>query len=150
MHTFCFASGFDATLEDEARFAMNTSLDRDTVMTADFASSCDEWTDVKWNDADLPGDTRGDSMCLDPLGIEGQAKCYAARIRLDPDEINEGSDDAEDRKKTACHEVGHSVGLQHGDDKSDCMRNGEIPDTTAQWRTFNGHHIGDHIDPAYG
>ncbi|MEX0983791.1 MAG: hypothetical protein WD096_01945 [Actinomycetota bacterium] len=151
IHSYCYGAGFDASLEDEAEFAMNISLDRDTLMSDLFSATCDPAsTDVKWLDANLGG-SRGEYICLEPFTpYEPDGICFVARIRLDPDQINIGSNDAEDRKKTACHEVGHSVGLQHGDDKTDCMINGEIPDTSATWRTFNGHHIAAHIDSYYG
>jgi hypothetical protein len=71
------------------------------------------------------------------------------RFDLDPAELNQGSGDHEDKQKTACHEVGHSVGLQGGPSKPDCMRNGEIPDLSLQWRKFSDHHIFDHINPTY-
>jgi hypothetical protein len=75
--------------------------------------------------------------------------CYHGQIILDPTEIDKGTDDDADRKKTACHEVGHSVGLQHGDNKLDCMIIGEIPAPTGQWKTFGTHHINDHINATY-
>ncbi len=150
-HSYCYGAGFNASLEDEADFAMQTSLDRDTVMSDLYVAPCDSsTTDVIWKDGYIDG-ARGRYECLSPfVGYEPDGICFVSRVTLDPDVINQGSNDAEDRKKTACHEVGHSVGLQHGDTETDCMINGEIPDTTAQWRTFNQHHIEDHINVYYG
>lgn len=148
LHTYCYGAGFNSTLEDEADFAMNTSIARDTVMTASFYTTCST-ADIKWLDANL-GSTRGDYICLEPFSpFQDNGTCLASRVRLNPTEINQGPNDPEDRKKTACHEAGHSIGFQHGDDKTDCMINGPIPDTTDQWRTFGGHHI-THIADFFG
>jgi hypothetical protein len=147
-HIYCYGAGFNNLLEDEADFAMNTSLDAQTQMTADRVG-CTSATDVRWFDANLPGSIRGQYDCTNPGNPGPGDICLASDVTLDPDEINQGDDDPEDRKKTACHEVGHSVGLIHGDNKDDCMINGPIPDTTAQWRNFSNHHVQDHINPTY-
>lgn len=117
-------------------------------MTADFWGACDTTVDVKWLDANLPDGYRGQYECIS-LNTSTLI-CTASKVTLDPDELNIGTGDHEDKQKTACHEVGHSVGLQHGDTKPDCMRNGEIPDLSVQWRRYgSGHHIPDHINPTY-
>ena len=146
-HTYCFGAGFNSDLEFNANYAMGTSLDAATNMSAQFNSSCASGTDVRWLDANLPGSTRGQYVCTSP--VNPTTVCLASDITLDPAEIDVGANDSEDRSKTACHEVGHSaVGLQHGNTKTDCMINGAIPDTTQQWRSFNGHHIA-HINDTF-
>ena len=55
-------------------------------------------------------------------------------------------DDWEDRRKTAVHEVGHSVGLGH--DTISAMKQGEIPDSSLTWRTFSADDI-THINDEY-
>jgi hypothetical protein len=145
-HSYCYGSGFATGLEDEADYAMFISLDGDTVMSATFQSSCDSTTDVRWLDANLPAGQRGVYTCID----KGGDICFRANVTMDPNELNIGPNDHEDKLKTACHEAGHSVGLEHGNSKSDCMINGEIPDTTVQWRRYSTHHISDHINPRYG
>lgn len=141
-HSFCLTTGFN--MGDVARFAMDDSLDADTDMHDIEDSSCGSETDVWFFEGDLPTGTRGQYICQ----IRNGVVCISADVTLDKAEIDIGSFDWEDRRKTACHEVGHSVGLQHGDGKFDCMINGEIPDQGAEWRHYSGHHIG-HIDDRY-
>ena len=76
-----------------------------------------------------------------PVGI-----CIASDIELDFDELDDGpndtsDDDWEDRRKTAVHEVGHSIGLGH--DTISTMRQGEIPDTSLTWRRYSADDIAD-------
>ncbi len=148
LHTYCFSSAFDDALKDNAKAAMNNALAEQTVMTVDLVS-CESTTDVRWRDADLPGGTRGTYACTSPTDPQPGDTCFASTVTLDPAELNEGTNDQEDKTKTACHEVGHSVGLQHGDNKSDCMINGELPSLDIQWRRYSDHHIFDHINPTY-
>ena len=77
--------------------------------------------------------------------------CIASDIELDFAELDDGpndtsDDDWEDRRKTAVHEVGHSIGLGH--DTISTMRQGEIPDTSLTWRRYSGHDI-THINDEY-
>lgn len=146
LHTYCWDVNFNEGLKDNATAAMNKALDAQTVMVDQYEVNCDGETDIRWFDATLDGNVRGTYRCVT---YAASGICAAAYIHLDPLELNEGANDEYDTTKTACHEVGHSVGLQHGDAKSDCMRNGEIPDTSVQWRRYSSHHV-EHIDGYYG
>jgi hypothetical protein len=74
IHTYCYGGGFPATLEDEADYAMDKAIDRDTILSDDFESICNTTIDVKWLAADLGPGVRGDYMCLDPNGLEGSRR----------------------------------------------------------------------------
>lgn len=143
IHTYCFSSSFNSDLENNADYAMQTSLQADTDIQYQF-QTCATTTDVWWWDANLPGTTRGLHKCQVK---SNPTTCDASYVTLDPAQINIGSDDEEDTHKTACHEAGHSVGLEHGG-SIDCMLNGEIPNTLVQFRRYSGHHIW-HIDVNY-
>jgi len=146
IHTFCWGAGFDAALQNNANWAMGTSLDRDTDITDQFDVTCAEGaTDVEWLDANLPAGTRGQYSCQVKVNAD---TCNHSHVTLDPAEINMGSLDEEDTSKTACHEAGHSVGLIHGAAFTDCMRSGEIPNGLEEYRTYNGHHTF-HINSTY-
>lgn len=67
---------------------------------------------------------------------------------------NDGNGFAREAEATACHELGHTAGLSHYDsgevpgspgDTDDCMIN-SVSDGTATFRTYNAHHINDHIN----
>jgi hypothetical protein len=80
IHTYCFGAYFDDSLEDEAHYAMRTSLDDDTVMSDQFegegSGACDSTIDVKWRDRDLDIGVRGQYECLDLVA----GRCVEATI----------------------------------------------------------------------
>jgi hypothetical protein len=142
-HTYCY---FDFSMGDAAEFAMETSIEADTQVTSVKHDDCLSTTDIFWrSDINLDPDVRGETQCM---WFSPPNTCLSYDVRLDKDEIDKLDDDWYDRRKTACHEAGHSLGLNHGDNKSDCMINGEVPSQNSQWRRFNEHHIG-HINDAY-
>lgn len=147
-HTYCFGVGFDANLQDNASYAMQTSLDAATDMEDLYLATCGATTtDVFFLDANLPPGWRGSYGCV--VWVSAPTVCDSADVTLDPAEINVGSNDEEDTTKSACHEVGHSVGLTHHDSPyDDCMLKGEIPNTNVQYRSYSAHHVG-HINAAY-
>ncbi len=145
-HTYCYGAGLDAVLRDDVDYVMQWSLDAETDMKDVFESTCNpNGTDAQFFDANLPGGVRGQYVC-----VSRSIYCWAAELTVDPAQINIGSNDTEDLRKTLCHEVGHSVGLTHHDPPyDDCMINGEIPDTSVQYRRYNSHHKITHINVEY-
>lgn len=130
LHNYCWGPGFDVALRDNADYAMQTSLDGATDMSDQFVATCDAVnTDVWWFDADLPDGIRGEYKCVTWVTLN--VKCNSSDVTLDPVQINIGNFDEEDTSKSACHEVGHSVGLTHGG-STDCMLSGGIPNTNVQ------------------
>jgi len=142
-HLYCYGAGFDTGLRDDADYIMQSALDTETDMSDTFESSCNSGTDVEFLDANLPPGARGSYVCTTLSYV-----CWASEVTVDPAEINIGSNDTEDLRKTLCHEVGHSVGLLHGA-TDDCMLSGEIPNTNVQYRRYNYHHRWDHINVEY-
>lgn len=138
-HSYCWGSGFDSTLQDNASFAESDSLGGPTEATVQYFSTCNlsgsGETDVVWLDDNLPGDTRGETYCEDYDGDY----CDQSYLTLDPAEINEGSNDEADTTKTACHELGHTVGLTHNN-TTDCMIGGERPSLSTIYETYTAHH----------
>lgn len=149
-HSYCFDASFDTDLHSAATHAMETALEQDTQMSAQYHGTCATGVDVKWYESDIIfEETRGTWGCVTPPYPDPGDICWAGEIVLDKVKIDVGDDDEADRRKTACHEAGHSVGLEHGNYKTDCMINGEIPAPTGAWKTYNLHHINDHINPTY-
>jgi len=133
-HAWCYGDGFTSTaLRDAATYGL-TNLDAQTDFTQGRTTSCTATTDVifiQFSDAAGP---RGDYLCL---AFNSANECEQARVRLNTALLN----DTANRRKTACHEVGHSGGLRHGGD-TDCMINGAI---TTGFQTYDQHHI-DHLN----
>jgi hypothetical protein len=145
-HWWCYDGSVNVLLTSAIRRAMN-NLDEQTNYTQinepDFV--CNATTDVRWQENSGLGDTRGDFWCLAP---NSAGRCERARLRLNPTQLT----DTTNRRKTACHELGHSVGLTHGDPRdpvnndsyTDCMKSGEV-DNDASWWVYDQHHI-DHAN----
>ncbi len=139
IHTFCFIL-FEGD-QNVATYAMSV-LDSTTDMSDSQIANCEMETDVYWQDIDLAGSLRGQYQCI----FYNDTMCDSADVRLDWDELDKGSNDWEDRRKTAVHEIGHSVGTNH--DSVSAMITGEIPNTDIEWRRYSTHDI-NHINDNY-
>jgi hypothetical protein len=155
-HTYCFNGAGWTTAWRNVVHSRMANLDAQTNYWDTFVgNTCFPTHDVWFQLADLPGTTRGDYDCtlwnngVDGIPNSGDDRCEGARIRLDPFVLT----DDHQRRKTACHEIGHSVGLAHGanptrdpnhPEYNDCMMSGPV-DPGAQWERYNQHHI-DHIN----
>jgi hypothetical protein len=144
-HTYCYTSGFttDRTVASYAMSVLGSTTDMNDLFptTPQFCSFRE--TDVWWWEMNLPGNLRGQRTCEweSPASI-----CKSSDLRMDFAELDLGDDDWYDRRKTAVHELGHSVGLGH--DTISAMRSGEIPDTSLTWRRYSAHDIS-HINARY-
>lgn len=134
----------DTSAHNNIRNASNNSLAGPTDASVSF-ESCDYSgsgeTDVVWDTANLSNGTRGRAWCED----FDNGKCDQFYAELDIAEINKGSNDEYDATKTACHELGHTVGLTHYPSGWRCMVSGEVPSTATAWRRYNADHRG-HIN----
>jgi len=147
IQTYCLTSTF--FLEEHKvvpEYAMYW-LDQTTQMSDMSQGTCVNSTDAKWYDANLPAGIRGERVCIVVGDIP--SVCDRSNITLDFAELDIGSLDWEDRRKTACHELGHSVGLNHHSSGAEgCMLSGEVPSADVQWRRYTTHDVG-HINAAY-
>lgn len=143
-HTYCFEP-MNTSVHDNIVNAENNALDAETQVTVAYQSSCDyssgTETDVVWDTADLSGTVRGRAWCED----WDDGLCDQSYVELDVAELNEGSNDEVDTTKTACHELGHTVGLTHHSSGYGCLISGEVPSTDLMWRRYVDHHKG-HIN----
>lgn len=143
-HNYCYFASVNSDLREAIAEAMWSALDP-THATVDFFSSCklsgSGETDVVWREANLDG-AAGQEICED---YDNGDHCDQYYLTLDHTAINAGSNDEIDEAQTACHELGHSVGLTHGGSSSDCMINDGSPPSDVQYRRYGSHHRG-HIN----
>jgi hypothetical protein len=134
IHTYCYTSGFttDASVGAYAMAVLGNSTDMDDLFPIDPPFCAFNETDIWFSELNLAPGVRGTRDCWleDPAGI-----CTSSDIVLDYGEIDNGALDWEDRRHVAVHEVGHSVGLGHGN--GGAMTLGPVPDASLQWRTFS-------------
>ena len=147
LHTYCYTSGFttDASVASYAMSVLGNTTDMDDQFPIDPPFCQFMETDVWWFETNLTGTDRGIRDCWieSPTGT-----CTSSDIKLDFAQIDSGTGSVwEDRRKTAVHEVGHSVGLGH--DTISAMKTGEIPDNSLTWRTYSAHDITFHINDEY-
>lgn len=135
--TWCEADGF----ADFAGFSAGRTYALDNMVTqtnydqqiADPNGDCVTATDTIWiADTSLTPGTRGSYQCKE---FNSTGYCASAYIRLNPDELT----DTLNLRKTACHELGHSLGLKHhADPYADCMMSGYI---SSGHQNYNSAHV---------
>lgn len=145
-HTFCFTDSMDndPRVRDAANYAMN-NMDQQTQLY-ELRTMCTDQTDAVFREVNLVG-LRGEYECLD-LAPDGPNTCNRAAIRIDNTQIIQDGPEGKEqlnREKTACHEVGHSLGMAHHvSPYDDCMVNGRV---SQDHRDYNQHHR-EHINDA--
>ncbi|MER5424772.1 matrixin family metalloprotease [Streptosporangium roseum] len=113
-------------------------LDSQTDMATHYDSSPDSKTDVEmfdqyyddywgldWNGSNTGKNIYAHAKCvrvISPGLINGWWKCDQYEIRFDLADMSGFSEN--ERKHTACHEVGHSVGLGHSSESTSCLKPG--------------------------
>lgn len=126
-HWFCLGastSGF-STLRDSFVYAManmEAYTDFDSRQRAD--GGCDATINVQWKVDSTGGTQRGFWQCVDV----NDGKCGKATITVWPDVISgDGGPFAVNARKTACHELGHSLAqTHHSKPYDDCMVIGRV------------------------
>lgn len=172
--TWCFTASMDGKplFQDAARWSIST-LAHSTVMTTTAVSSCDPavnpGVDYRFADRDLGAGVYGWAECQvwTTSTVCDRYRINANRVEIDAaltstsdtysDGIAEAGELEINFKANWCHELGHTVTLEHhpatyanrftyytgtGDRARDCMVRGHI-ETTSNWLRYNDHHIGD-------
>src|SRR5690606_29168097 len=128
------------------------SLQSQTAVTRVYHSSCRAGTDVRWTQGPIPN-AYGEARC-----VLRNANDYCDRylLTLNDNIINQSEFPAAQRRKTACHEVGHTGGVRHysnsdfpgNDTAHSCLRSGAVPAASQAWHTrYGAHHRTAHINP---
>ena len=158
-HTYCFDGGGWTTAWRNIVHSRMAALDAETSYWDIFPipNDCALITDLYFQ-LDTAMTPRGDYRCqlwnkgVDGVPNSGDDRCESAIIRLNPNLLT----DDHQRRKTACHEIGHSVGLAHRlwptpdplldrpNYWDDCMETGPVL-AGIQWEHYNDHHE-DHVD----
>lgn len=137
-HWYCFSTAMSVNIRGAFEAAM-LYLDEETSYdTFEEPAGCNTATDLVVSQDTSLG-ARGQYSCQDWNDADD---CEQATLVLNPNRLPTD----EDRVKTACHEIGHSVGLRHGidgvdnDEYTDCMYSGEIPDGL-NYDEYDDHHM---------
>lgn len=138
LHMYCmdlnYFPAWDTPMVDSLNF-----LQSQTNMTVQKSVTCSNDTDALFvvrNGPELFG-IRGSTECMKMTKTQGI--CAGSLITLNSDILT----DYVSRRKTSCHELGHSVGLTHSWTSDDCMISG-----TSSNVLYNLHHV-NHINYYY-
>ncbi|MFI0366696.1 hypothetical protein ACH35V_02385 [Actinomadura sp. 1N219] len=158
-HWWCMwtdgAWGIPQNMQDNADAATRDALGNRTQATVRRDSECDlvaddGRTDTVFEEIYLEEGVLGETWCHERWPQSHQWAGYCDRVAavLNQQVIDENANNDESQyTKTACHELGHSVGLSHYPDDPpgnghDCMRSGIWDNGDIAYRTYNGHHVG--------
>ncbi|MDE0607075.1 MAG: hypothetical protein OXH78_07975 [Acidimicrobiaceae bacterium] len=132
-HDYCWSTGFNwTTLQNKARRSMEY-LESSTDFDGGSLESCSSGTDIyfeRYNTTEY----RGQYECFDRGGGN---RCDRAYVRISS---NRSTLPTDQRRKTICHEIGHTTGATHHDVDWGCMLSGS---STAE--TYVAH-TRDHMD----
>lgn len=132
-HDYCWSTGFDWTTLRNAASRSMTYLESSTEFNGGSLQACNSGTDIYFQRFDTT-DYRGRYKCFD----RGSGnKCDRANVMISSNRTKLPSNQ---RRKTICHEIGHTAGSTHHDMDWGCMVSGS---STAE--TYVSH-TRDHMD----
>lgn len=136
-HRWCYGDstvGYP-TLRDSMAYAIN-NLDSQTEVNSPDSEACSAEVDIKFARGSADGG-RGLWQCVQYY-YGSVDICYRSTITINTIQIqNDGGPYELNLRKTTCHEVGHSVGLDHH--AIDCMISGPI---ASGHQTYAPEHVG--------
>jgi hypothetical protein len=127
-HTYCWGADFTWQQARDASISAGNNLESQTAMTAQKVD-CSGATDAVWNrtfNSGIDGFYRCDAF-------NSAGECETATVALNFGNMSSGND----WKQSACHELGHSVGLTHK--VKSCL------DTDPNILQYAPHHV-DHVN----
>ena len=138
-HTFHY-SNLSSPYHAAANWARVDSLDNGTAMTQQYLESPSGATDVFVFDEQLGGGASiGTYECIS-VTYWSSSHCETSDVIFNNDELDGYS--ADTKSHTACHEVGHSVGLD--EEGSGCLQSGHLTEL------YFSDHSKWHVDDRFG
>ena len=122
-HTFWFDASYPSGyMKLQTRNRM-VHYKNETDLTTTELSNYDASVDVLLLDDDLTGMTFGVVDCADVLS---GAKCDRHTLTYDIDFAQSQNLNTDQKRYLACHEIGHTLGLKHGDDAAPRVDNDKL------------------------
>jgi hypothetical protein len=158
-HNYCFGSSLPAVFQTHIKESHYTLIGSTIVPSATLGScnttAASGQTDVQWEGAGSLGSTTfGQATCAKWYN----SKCDRYVVNLNKAAMdNYATNDANQYRKTACHELGHTAGASHyaafnGPVEStsavspDCLVSGIQDSGNTASKTYNSHHRTAHIN----
>ncbi len=116
-HDYCWSTGYNWTTLRNSAIRSMEYLESSTDFEGGSLQTCNSGTDIyfqRYNTTEY----RGQYECFDRGGGN---RCDRAHVRISS---NRSKLPAAQRRKTICHEVGHTAGAEHHDSDWGCMVSG--------------------------
>ena len=127
-HDYCWSTGFDWTTLRTAASNSMTYLESSTDFNGGSLQSCNSGTDIYFIRVNT-NEYRGQYECMD----RGSGnECDRADVRISSNGTKLPSNQ---RRKTICHEIGHTAGATHHDINWGCMVSGSSTAETYVYHT---------------
>ncbi|WP_216216766.1 hypothetical protein [Amycolatopsis aidingensis] len=157
-HNYCYSSSYRPRTEIRTQiYNSMVYMHNNTKAKRTYHSSCDTsgvgQTDVVWQGRRLSSGAIGDARCMVK---RSNGRCDRYRARINGPLVREHYSNTTYRnrqyRKTTCHELGHTLGLNHYPSpyNDSCQRSGWTGTISSSWtRTWTAHHRG-HINSWFG
>jgi len=150
-HIWCY---YDVSTLRSYMDAAMTRLREQTVVNTAYHNPCLEHTDVRWVQGPTPFEGLSGYTECKVWWDANQTSCDRWRITMHKDTMDETPDPVATFRTAHCHELGHSLGVQHyvylsqtGDASHSCMRNNFTPNGASYEILYGAHHKSSHINP---
>jgi hypothetical protein len=154
-HTFCKDAAYQPEAVVAERIDLSEGVLNNTTDVETDSQACGQATDVVWQQRFILEGVLGATNCQ--VGSLSDGVCNSWRVRVAWGEIQQyATNDGAEARHTACHELGHTVALNHygpggiittspDSPAQSCMRSGVWDDGSDPYKNYGAHHKG-HIN----